>query len=639
MGSTVTDRITGVSTSVAIKAPVKAITQGNISLSGLGVQAGGSWSESLTAGDRVLVKDQADAAENGVYTAFTSEWRRATDFNGYRDVVKGTSVPLESTGDRYRVITDNPIIIGTSEINFQLHPQDARIIPVSSRTAMKAYDVPPGTQFSLEEGSRSGRFVVKSGTPPSDPQEGVYVALDNGNYAERMYGQNAMMSNTVHAGWWGVDGSGDDTDAIQAGMDFVSANLGGLLQFGAGTFEFTRLTIVDDVILQGLGQAKTLLLCTDNSTNDPNVSFGSALKKADDGTRANRFGMKDIGLQGDTSQTNMQNVIGLNLCACERGRFDNVYIANFGQAAIMLARASAGAEGLGFLNTEQDGNYNTFTAISIFNAGQFGSARSAVEFKRQANSNKFYGVYFKGGIDRAFNFGWANDNAVFGGAVESAETVARFSTSGISNQVFGVRGEGISGDAYIFENGASFNVIFPGRLTSLGGEVYTFDALSERNIFIGLDKNYQKNYSIDPTTISSSDHNNGLAELTGLRGDADYPLFVKSKAYGDASKYPEVSLLSTVTVGSVSDVLGRIGFYCKDASAGAEGTSAAIEAVLENTTGGTGLSFKTGTGSSLAEHLRINRNGVVSMPSLPTSSAGLSSGDLWNDAGTLKIVP
>lgn len=180
MGSTVTDRITGLSTSVAIKAPVKAITQSNVNLYGLEVQAGGSWTESLTAGDRVLVKEQADAKENGVYTAFSTGWRRASDFNGYRDVVKGTSVPLESTGDRYRVITDNPIIIGTSEINFQLHPQDARVIPVTSRTAMKAYDVPAGTQFSLSGASEAGIFEFDSSDlsaeVAADPDEITYVA-------------------------------------------------------------------------------------------------------------------------------------------------------------------------------------------------------------------------------------------------------------------------------------------------------------------------------------------------------------------------------------------------------------------------------------------------------------------------------
>lgn len=495
------------------------------------------------------------------------------------------------------------------------------------------------TVFLKEEGL-SGNFLVKSGAVPvSDPLMGVYVPLVGGLHAVRQYGQNVMMAGQLQAAWFGVTTSGDQTAKIQGAMNFVSENGGGRLLFGAGQFRFTRLTIVDDVILEGVGQAKTLLLCTDGTTTDAGVAFGSALRKADDGTRANRFGMKDIGLQGETSQANMSAVIGLNLAACERGRFDNVYIANFGRAGIMLARAEGGTEGLGFTNTPgEDGNYNTFTAISLFNVGQFGSSRSAIEFKYKANSNKFYGIYFKGGVDRAFNFGWGNDNSVFGGAVEAAETVARFSTYGISNQVYGVRGEGISGDAYIFANGASFNVVFPGRLTSLTGEVFTMDPASERNLFIGLDKNYQKNYSLDPDALDSSNHNNGIAELTGVFGDPDYPLFVKSKTYGDATKFPEVSLLSTVTVTAENDILGRLGFHTTDASAGAAGVSAAIEAHAENSVGGTGLVFRTGTGSNINEHMRIRRNGQINMKSLPTSSAGLLAGDLWNDGGTLKIV-
>jgi len=37
--------------------------------------------------------------------------------------------------------------------------------------------------------------------------------------------------------------------------------------------------------------------------------------------------------------------------------------------------------------------------------------------------------------------------------------------------------------------------------------------------------------------------------------------------------------------------------------------------------------------------MTIKRDGVINMSGMPTSSAGLSSGDLWNDAGTIKIVP
>ncbi|MDX1559063.1 MAG: glycosyl hydrolase family 28-related protein [Marinobacter sp.] len=88
---------------------------------------------------------------------------------------------------------------------------------VSSRAAMKAYDVPPGTQFSLEEGGRSGMLIVKSGTPPSDPQEGIYVVLANGNYAER------VIEDSINISWFGAVGDGvtDSTDAIQAAVDLL----------------------------------------------------------------------------------------------------------------------------------------------------------------------------------------------------------------------------------------------------------------------------------------------------------------------------------------------------------------------------------------------------------------------------------
>jgi hypothetical protein len=48
----------------------------------------------------------------------------------------------------------------------------------------------------------------------------------------------------------------------------------------------------------------------------------------------------------------------------------------------------------------------------------------------------------------------------------------------------------------------------------------------------------------------------------------------------------------------------------------------------------TGITFH----SNGSERMRIKSTGVINMSSVPTSSAGLSAGDIWNDAGTLKIV-
>lgn len=71
--STQTDRLGGFSSSVALKAPCRLATTANITLSGFqsidGVLPTSSQHESLR---RILVKDQTDAAENGIYVVQAS---------------------------------------------------------------------------------------------------------------------------------------------------------------------------------------------------------------------------------------------------------------------------------------------------------------------------------------------------------------------------------------------------------------------------------------------------------------------------------------------------------------------------------------------------------------------------------------
>ena len=69
-----------------IKASCLYGTVGNITLSGLGTQANGDWTSSLTAGDRILVKSQTNSAENGIYVASASGWTRASDMNTWSEV-------------------------------------------------------------------------------------------------------------------------------------------------------------------------------------------------------------------------------------------------------------------------------------------------------------------------------------------------------------------------------------------------------------------------------------------------------------------------------------------------------------------------------------------------------------------------
>jgi hypothetical protein len=101
-------RLSGVRDGLGIKAPVLAATTANITLLGEQTVDG----VSLSAGDRVLVKDQTDTTENGIYTVSAGAWTRTIDFNKSNDAAKGTVVAVangSSFGNSFfRVTTTDP---------------------------------------------------------------------------------------------------------------------------------------------------------------------------------------------------------------------------------------------------------------------------------------------------------------------------------------------------------------------------------------------------------------------------------------------------------------------------------------------------------------------------------------------------
>lgn len=112
-----TDRRLGVSGTAAFKLPCRVATTANITLSGLQTIDG----VTVVADDRVLVKNQTTASENGIYVADTSTWQRAIDFDGPRDCVQGTLVLVTSgtlsASIVYQLTTASPVI-GTSSLTF-----------------------------------------------------------------------------------------------------------------------------------------------------------------------------------------------------------------------------------------------------------------------------------------------------------------------------------------------------------------------------------------------------------------------------------------------------------------------------------------------------------------------------------------
>jgi phage-related tail fiber protein len=125
------DRLDGVNEGIAYKAPVRAATTAAITLSGEQTIDG----VAVVELDRVLVKDQADAVDNGIYDASTGPWRRALDANGNRDFVHGSRVSVNEGSTNgstaWRLTTDDPVTIGTDELDWGVVPGGGSVTSVA----------------------------------------------------------------------------------------------------------------------------------------------------------------------------------------------------------------------------------------------------------------------------------------------------------------------------------------------------------------------------------------------------------------------------------------------------------------------------------------------------------------------------
>lgn len=96
----------------------------------------------------------------------------------------------------------------------------------TSRSKLKLYDAPVGTVIWLSEGDRSGEFVVKDSISTSDPKEGIYIELSNGNYAMRRY-DGVSSAGGVDIRWFVESTDTDETSATQAAVTYAESEITG----------------------------------------------------------------------------------------------------------------------------------------------------------------------------------------------------------------------------------------------------------------------------------------------------------------------------------------------------------------------------------------------------------------------------
>lgn len=197
---TILDRIGNVPEGLGVKAPCLVATTAAITLSGLQTID----AVAVPANARVLVKDQADGRQNGVYQASTGLWSRPNDCHGNEELIGGTLVSVLSGaagGGRIFFLTsqDDPVVIGTSVLTFvestilaatQLSAASTTSLAIG--TGSKTFTIPAGKGFLANE------WVLA--TSNADPSNAMFGQITS-------YAGTSLVLNVVATG-----GSGTHAD-------------------------------------------------------------------------------------------------------------------------------------------------------------------------------------------------------------------------------------------------------------------------------------------------------------------------------------------------------------------------------------------------------------------------------------------
>src|SRR6056300_2070331 len=155
-----------------VKQSVKVATTGNIALSGTQTVDG----VALSVGDRILVKDQTTASENGIFVVASSFWTRATDADADAEVTSGMFTFIEqgsvNSDTGFVLTTDGTITVGSTGLNFTLFSASGTLI--------------------------AGNGLSKNGdTLEVNVANGLQIASDNVELASSVAGQGLTFSSGV----------------------------------------------------------------------------------------------------------------------------------------------------------------------------------------------------------------------------------------------------------------------------------------------------------------------------------------------------------------------------------------------------------------------------------------------------------
>lgn len=139
----------------------------------------------VSAGDRVLVKDQTTASENGLYEAAVGAWARTTDADSDAEVSQGLSILInEGTNNArkiYVLTTADPITVDTTDLTFAQAPNPANfLVPKQVKISVDATIVANGYFDLAHEAEAESVKVTPLGGPKQEYNADYTVATVSG---------------------------------------------------------------------------------------------------------------------------------------------------------------------------------------------------------------------------------------------------------------------------------------------------------------------------------------------------------------------------------------------------------------------------------------------------------------------------
>lgn len=244
------DGAPGLAGTLLLKIPVRLATTANIgSLFDLLVIDG----VQTVAGDRILVKDQNDPIENGIYEVSSGAWTRATDMDGTLDVIQGTTVlVIEGTANHeqlYWLTTPDPDV-GVTDLEFEIIGQSFLTAAAALATTAETHATNAATSASEAATARTGAETAETNaeTAEANAEAAAAAAANSVQAAQEAIALGHVYASTAIAQGDGIVGATFVAGSGGTDGDYDLVLTGGTGSGGAGVIQVSGGAITAVVI-------------------------------------------------------------------------------------------------------------------------------------------------------------------------------------------------------------------------------------------------------------------------------------------------------------------------------------------------------------------------------------------------------